>query len=98
VRELAARSHLLWYRDACVQRVRETTGVEPENARRGDVYYQLANKAKLHRVIPEAGYTAEFSFVDEAPLDGETHYRVRVEQRNGQRAWSSPIWVRACIQ
>ncbi|MCK4374849.1 MAG: hypothetical protein KAX19_05945, partial [Candidatus Brocadiae bacterium] len=24
---------------------------------------------------------------------GEVHYRVRVEQRNGQRAWSSPIWV-----
>ena len=24
---------------------------------------------------------------------GEVNYRVRVEQRNGQRAWSSPIWV-----
>jgi hypothetical protein len=32
---------------------------------------------------------------DDEPLDRETNYRVRVEQRNGQRAWSSPIWVRA---
>jgi len=21
------------------------------------------------------------------------NYRVRVEQRNGQRAWTSPVWV-----
>ena len=91
----ATRSRLLWYRDECVQLIRETTGVEPENAKRGDVYYQLACKAKLHRAIPESGYTATFEITDDEPLDRETHYRVRVEQRNGQRAWSSPIWVRS---
>ena len=92
---LAERSHLLWYLDDCVQLIRDTTGVEPENARRGDCYYQLANKAKLHRIVPEAAYTATFEISDDEPLDREAHYRVRVEQRNGQRAWSSPIWVRA---
>lgn len=95
VRACAERSRLLWYREDCVRRVQETTGVEPPEAKRGDVYYQLACKAKLHRVIPESGYTATLEFVDDEPLDHETHYRVRVEQRNGQRAWSSPIWVRA---
>ena len=94
VRAFAARSHLLWYRDECVELVRETTGIEPEQARRGDVYYQLACKAKLHRVVPESAYTATFTVTDDEPLDGEIHYRVRVEQRNGQRAWSSPIWIR----
>ena len=74
--------------------VRETTGIEPEAARRGDAYYQLACKAKLHRIIPESGYTATFGFTDTEQLETEFHYRVRVEQRNGQRAWSSPIWVR----
>ena len=73
--------------------VRETTGVTPERARRGDVYYHLANKAKLHRAIPEAGYTAEMLFLDEEPLAGVANYRGRLEQRYGQRAWSSPIWV-----
>jgi hypothetical protein len=95
VRAFAERSRLLWYRDDCIRLVRDTTGIEPEQARRGDVYYQLANKAKLHRAIPEAAYAASLEWVDEGPLDGCTHYRVRVEQRNGQRAWSSPIWVKA---
>jgi hypothetical protein len=95
VRAFAERSRLLWYRDGCVNLVRETTGVTPENARRGDVYYQLANKAKLHRAIPESAYTAALDWVDDDPPEIDTHYRVRVEQRNGQRAWSSPIWVKA---
>jgi hypothetical protein len=100
VRAFAEHSHLLWYRQECVNLVRETTGVEPENARRGDVYYQLAHKAKVHRAVPECAYTATFEWVDEGPLLGAeagiwANYRVRVEQRNGQRAWSSPIWVKA---
>jgi hypothetical protein len=92
---LAEHSRLLWYREDCVKRIRETTGVEPQDARRGDAYYQMANKAKLHRAMPEAAYTAGLEWVDDEPLERETHYRVRVEQRNGQRAWSSPIWVRS---
>ena len=94
VRAIAAHSRLLWYRDDCVQLIRTTMGIEPETARRGDVYYQMACKAKRHRAIPESGYTATLTLADDEPLERETHYRVRVEQRNGQRAWSSPIWVR----
>ena len=92
---LAARSRLLWYRHECEEFLRAAAGLEPDVAGRGDVYYHVAYKAKLHRAIPEAGYTAALEFVDDEPLTTETNYRVRVEQRNGQRAWSSPIWVRA---
>lgn len=60
-----------------------------------DVYYQLAHKAKLHRAVPEPAYTAALEWVDEDPPPGEANYRVRVEQRNGQRAWSSPIWIKS---
>ena len=35
----------------------------------------------------------EFSFVDQDSRPGETHYYVRVQQADGQMAWSSPIWV-----
>jgi hypothetical protein len=93
VRAWAAHSRLLWYREPCVRLVRETTGIEPETAQRGDVYYQIAHKAKLHRVVPESAFSATLDWVDDSPVDRETHYRVRVEQRNGQRAWSSPIWI-----
>ncbi|MBN1351131.1 DUF3604 domain-containing protein, partial [candidate division KSB1 bacterium] len=93
VRVFAEQSRLLWYRDACEKLIWDTTGIEPETALRGDVYYQLACKAKIHRAIPEAGYTKTLEFIDDEPLKKETHYRIRVEQRNGQRAWSSPIWI-----
>ena len=37
----------------------------------------------------------EFSYVDQKPPAGELHYYVRVQQGDGQMAWSSPIWVAA---
>ena len=91
---LGQSSRILWWRDDNIRRLETLTGLTPADVERGDVvYYLTANKAKIHRPIPQAGYTASMSLVDDEPLDGETHYRVRVEQRNGQRAWSSPIWI-----
>ena len=94
VAEFAACSRELWYRDECVRMLAERAGIEPESPERQDIYHHVAFKAKMHRVIPESGYTAALDFEDDEPIDGEVNYRVRVEQRNGQRAWSSPIWVR----
>ena len=36
---------------------------------------------------------AEFAFLDESAATGERAYWVRVEQTDGHRAWSSPIYV-----
>ena len=61
---------------------------------RFDRMYYYGPKAKLHRAIPEAGLVGELDFVDRTPPSGgRNHYRVRVSQRNGQVAWSSPVWV-----
>ena len=87
-------SRIIWYRGECVERLHKTAGLKPFSAEREDLYWHLGFKAKIHRIIPEAGYSAEISFVDEEPLESEVPYRIRVEQRNGQRAWSSPIWVK----
>lgn len=90
----AGGSRLVWYKDECLAMLRELTGMEPAALDRQDpLIYHSAFKAKLYRAIPEQGYTAQLSFTDDEPLTRETHYRVRVEQRNGQRAWSSPVWV-----
>jgi hypothetical protein len=94
VADFARGSRILWYKDECIRHLHEHFGLEPGSHEREDPYYHMAHKAKIHRAIPEAGYTATFEFADDQPLDREVHYRVRVEQRNGQRAWSSPIWVR----
>jgi len=93
VHSFSSGSRVMWFRDECVRMLHEHSGLEPDWHEREDPYYNMAYKAKLHRIIPEAGYQAEFVIEDNKPITGETHYRIRVEQRNGQRAWSSPIWV-----
>ena len=99
VHELAQRSRLLWDEAGCAAYLHEATGLTAEEAGQTDAYYHFAHKMKVHRAMPEAAYTARFSFTDRVASGGlpphEDHYRVRVEQRNGQRAWSSPIWVKS---
>ncbi len=92
--ELAAGSRVLWFKDECVAMLNQAAGVPPLAPERMDIYYHLAHKVKIHLAMPEAACTAAMTIEDETPIEQETHYRVRVEQRNGQRAWSSPVWVR----
>ena len=41
----------------------------------------------------EGRHDLEIEWTDPAPLPGTHYYYVRVTQRNGTYAWSSPIWV-----
>ena len=93
VAEFSAGSRILWYKDECKRMLADTAGITSDDPEREDIYWHVAYKAKIHRPVPESGLTAELVFEDDEPLTKETHYRVRVEQRNGQRAWTSPIWV-----
>ena len=94
VAELCRGSRVLWDDAECRDMLRERFGLDVDSFERPTFSHLLAHKAKLHRVIPEAGYAAAFDIVDDEPLTCEANYRIRVEQRNGQRAWSSPVWVR----
>ncbi len=46
----------------------------------------VLNRQKLGRDV-------SLEFTDSNPKDGESYYYVRVQQADGQLAWSSPIWV-----
>lgn len=46
---------------------------------------------KVFDSIDGAGFEREV--VDEEPLAGENRYYIRVEQVDGNMAWSSPVWV-----
>lgn len=51
---------------------------------------------KNNRVIytaPGTGATMEFHYTDQDIEPGESFYYVRIQQKNGQLGWSSPIWV-----
>ena len=66
---------------------------------------RIAGTANLRRVEvvrnnrvvytePGSSSQVRFTFQDRDPLAGESWYYVRVEQENGQVAWSSPIWLK----
>jgi hypothetical protein len=52
----------------------------------------IKNNQYVYKASPNAK-TAAFEYVDNAATKGESYYYVRVEQSDGQLAWSSPIWV-----
>lgn len=51
----------------------------------------LRNNKVYRRETGSSGLVA-MEFDDEPPT-GTTHYYLRVTQKNGERAWSTPIWV-----
>lgn len=46
-----------------------------------------------HRVIEPNTAAHSETWTDVAPLDGENRYYLRIEQSDGNMAWSSPLWV-----
>ena len=93
VAEAMAGSRIIDHIKEAGDYVRERFGIEPTDLPRVDRLYYAGHKVKIHKAIPEAGLRAKLDFVDENAPVGTNFYRVRVSQRNGQMAWSSPIWV-----
>lgn len=46
-----------------------------------------------HHVIEPGTKSIRQSWTDETPLAGENRYYLRIEQVDGNMAWSSPLWV-----
>jgi len=58
--------------------------------RRVDVIH---NETYSYVVTPTGQGQAQFTYVDAHPVTGENRYYVRVEQEDGNLAWSSPVWI-----
>lgn len=52
----------------------------------------IRNNRVVHSVTDE-GPEVSFEYLDNAPLAEDSYYYVRVEQRDGELAWSSPVWL-----
>jgi hypothetical protein len=92
--EAMGKSQMIYFPEEVEAALKTNFGVNRSELPRDDPFYYLSHKVKVHRAIPEMGFTAEWEYTDDAPPAGKNVYRVRVHQRNGSVAWSSPVWVR----
>ncbi len=53
---------------------------------------EVVKNNNLLQAIPGTGSHLDF-FLDDGPEKVEDFYYIRVTQRDGEMAWSSPIWV-----
>lgn len=59
---------------------------------RDDPWWHNCYKIKIGQAVPESAYT--FHHEGTYPVEGDCQYRLRVWQRNGHIAWTSPIFLR----
>lgn len=82
------------YIDEAKKMIEKEFGLQAEKIENPDHFYHHAFKLKIQRAILQEDYMVETFFKDESITNKRDNwYYVRVYQRNGQMAWSSPIWV-----
>jgi hypothetical protein len=52
----------------------------------------VRNEQDHHIIEPKAKSVSQ-TWTDSAPLKGENRYYLRIEQTDGNMAWSSPLWI-----
>ena len=92
VEELLSGSRVFAMTDEARALIKRTFEYEPDDLQSPDPIYFNAWKIKVHQAWPIEAWRVQCAFEDEPP-PGTNAYYVRVSQLNGQRAWSSPIWV-----
>lgn len=64
-----------------------------DNYYRTDPFWHNAYKIRINRGTPEIGYKLEIDLETKGQKNQRDYYNVKVYQRDGNLAWSSPIWV-----
>jgi len=54
---------------------------------------EVIRNNRLVYTAPGSGTEIRFTYTDTDTRPGVAYYYVRIEQQNGQLAWSSPVWV-----
>ena len=92
VGEILKNSHLIGFLEEAKRLAYERWGFKKHY--REDPFWHHAYKVKIHRGIPEHGYKVKFIHQEEIKKKKEDYYMVKVIQKDGACAWSSPIWVK----
>ena len=78
--------------DSVEAEIKTVFGLAKEDIENPDHFWHYAPKVKIHRVIAEDEYTADFEQVLDSS-DNRGYYYLRISQTNRQMAWTSPIWI-----
>jgi len=80
-----------------------TMGAETQATRNVEIAWRVEGTTPIERVDLirdqfgimrwECGATGETAMLIDRPPDGTHYYYLRVEQRDGEMLWSSPVWV-----
>lgn len=90
--DLYQSSQVISYEAEMTDLLLKSTGQEKAFWTRSNTPFIYSFKTRFQRLVSEPDYTFQVQWSDSSALEEETHYRARVFQRNGQIAWSSPIW------
>ncbi|MFW6111455.1 MAG: DUF3604 domain-containing protein [Candidatus Bipolaricaulota bacterium] len=94
IKDLAEGSDLIALEDRARELVERDTSISAEKVMNPDVFYFISPKIKLHKASGGAERRAEGSFTVKDELKpGRNYLYLRVLEKNGQMAWSSPIWI-----
>ncbi|MBS3812764.1 DUF3604 domain-containing protein, partial [Candidatus Bipolaricaulota bacterium] len=93
VGDLVKRSEIIALEEFARRKIEEDTGVSGDDVLNSDVFYFNAPKIKIHRINVEAERTARGTFHCGSLTGGRNYAYLRVEEKNGQMAWSSPVWI-----
>jgi hypothetical protein len=93
VNSLLSQYHLVPLLDEITQLVEGQFSISKDAAINPDAYDQNARKLILHRGVPDWDYEISHTFRSISLTPGLNSFYVVVTQTNGQKAWSSPIWV-----
>lgn len=62
---------------------------------RTDPFWHNAYKFKINQGFPEEAYKKEITYtVKGLKTDNKDFFMVKIHQKNGEVAWSSPVWIR----
>ncbi|MFP4136510.1 MAG: DUF3604 domain-containing protein [Candidatus Acetothermia bacterium] len=91
--ELRSRSEIIALEEYAERKIESDTGIQREDVLNEDVLYFNSPKIKLHRANTEEERKAKGSFRVEELEEGRNYLYLRVSEKNGQTAWSSPVWI-----
>lgn len=88
------KSKIVSYKNEIEKEIKKQFFLNPKEVKNPDVFYHNAYKMKIHQIVPYNICESKVVFHD-SNISGENYYYVRIYQKNGQMAWSSPIWVKS---